>query len=77
MEFLKQFEKKRRKHREIVLLTRNKLNSIEIIISRALTDAHICHEEFTLVSNEAKSYHRLKESLRIKNSERGDIKNNR
>ena len=71
--FLKQCVKKRRKHRELVLQAKNKLNSIEIIISKALTDADICHEEFALVSNEAEFYGRLKESLRITNSESVDI----
>ena len=32
---------------------------------------------FTLVSNEAENYHRMKENIRIKTSERGDIKSNR
>ena len=71
--FLKQCAKKRRKHRELVLQAKNKLNSIEIIISKALTDADICHEDFALVSNEAEFYGRLKESLRITNSESVDI----
>ena len=32
---------------------------------------------FALVSNEAENCHRMKENIRIKTSERGDIKSNR
>lgn len=46
--------------RELVLLARTKHNSIEKEISKALTDADISHNDFTLVSNEMEKYHRLK-----------------
>ena len=55
------------------MLVRSKLNSIEKIISKAIIDAEINHEEFTVVSKEAKKYHRLKDRIRRKYSQQGDI----
>ena len=55
----------------------SKLNSIEKIISRAPADAEISHEEFTLVSNETENYRRLKDSIRTKDSQGGDIEKDR
>ena len=42
-----------------MLLPRSKLNRIEKI-SKALADGEIIYEEFTLVSNEAENYRKLK-----------------
>ena len=42
-----------------MLLARSKLNRIEKI-SKALADGEIIYEEFTLVSNEAENYRKLK-----------------
>ena len=50
--FLKTLGKKKRKYKNIILLFSSKLNSIEKVISKALTCANISCEEFTLVSNE-------------------------
>lgn len=55
---LKAMWKKRNKYRKIVLLTRNKLNNIERIIFKTLTDGDISHEEFTIVSDEIEDYRR-------------------
>ena len=38
-------KKKRKKHDEIVLLANTKLNTIEVLISRALIDAYISHDD--------------------------------
>ena len=38
--------KKKKKHNKIIILARNKLNIIETLISRALIDFDISHEEF-------------------------------
>ena len=45
--------------------------------SKALNDSDISHEEFTLVINEEPNYHRLKEGIRIKDSQLDDIKKER
>ena len=42
---------KKKKHDEIVLLAKTKLNNIEVLISKALIDSCISHEEFFIVNN--------------------------
>ena len=42
-------KKKKQKHGKIVLLAKDKLNSIEILISKALIDSNISHDEFVLL----------------------------
>ena len=44
-------KKKRKKHCKIVLLAKNKLNIVEILISRTLIDLYIKHDEFVSVNN--------------------------
>ena len=41
--------KKAKKHEKIVLLTKCKLNSLEILISKALIDSNVSREEFFLI----------------------------
>ena len=60
-------KKKKKKHDQIVLLAKSKLNSIEVVISNALTDSVITHDEFVLINNALKEYKKMKEE--IKNSE--------
>ena len=55
------------------MLARSKLNSIESEISEALINNEICHEDFMTFINEEKKYSELKESIRIMNSQRGDV----
>ena len=38
-------KKKKKKHEKIVLLGKNKLNSIEILISKVLIDSYISHDK--------------------------------
>ena len=44
-------KKKKKKHNKIVLLAKSKLNSIEVLISKALIDSNISHDEFVLINN--------------------------
>ena len=44
-------KKKRKKHDKIVLSVKSKLSSIEVLISKALIDSNICHDEFVLANN--------------------------
>ena len=60
-------KKKKKKHDQIVLLAKSKLNSIEVVISNALTDSVITYDEFVLINNALKEYKKMKEE--IKNSE--------
>ena len=43
--------KKKKKHDKIVLLAKSKFNSIEALISKALIDSVISHDEFILIDN--------------------------
>ena len=44
-------KKEKRKHDEIVILAKSKLNSIKLLISEALIDSNISHDEFVLINN--------------------------
>ena len=56
------------------MLARSKLNSIENKISEALINNEISHENFMTIINEEKEYRELKESTRIMNSQRSDMR---
>ena len=58
---------KKKKHDKILMLAKTKLNSIETLISQALTDMEIRHEEFFTILNEKDKYEKLKENLRSEN----------
>ena len=46
------------------MLTKSKLNSIETLMSQALIDLDINHEEFKTIVNEKEKYDQMKESIR-------------
>ena len=69
---LKTTRNKKKKHNNIVMLARSKLNSIESKMSKALTDNEISHEDFEIIINEEKEYRKLRESIRMMNSQRSD-----
>ena len=48
---LKITRNKKKKHYMIVMLARSKLNSIETLISQALIDLEISHEEYKTINN--------------------------
>ena len=62
---------KKKKHNKILLLAKSKLNSIESLISQALNDMGINHQEFITILNEKDKYERMKYNLI---SENGDEK---
>ena len=53
---LKATRNKKKKHNELVMLTRSKLNSIESKISEALINNQISHEDFITIINEERNY---------------------
>ena len=71
--FLKTIRNKKKKHNKIAMLARSKLNSIESKISEVLINNEISHEDFMTAINEDKKYRKLKESIRMKNSQRSDV----
>ena len=56
------------------MLARSKLNSIESKISEALINNKINHEDFMTILNKEKKNRKLKESIRMMNSQRSDVK---
>ena len=46
------------------MLAKTKLNSIEKLMSQALIDLDISHEEFKRIVNEKEKYEQMKESIR-------------
>ena len=61
-------KKKKKKHDKIVLLARSKLNSIEVLISKALINSVISHDEFVLINNVLKECNEMKEEIKILNT---------
>ena len=51
------------------MLAKSKLNSIEALISQALIDMDISHEEFITILNEKDKYKKMKDKLRSENGE--------
>ena len=73
---LLKIKRNKKEHIKVVLLARSKLNSTEKIISKALLDNEISHEDFTAIINEEKNYQELKEIIRLMKSQRNDTKKN-
>ena len=58
-------KKKKKKHNKMVLLAKSKLNSIEVLIFKALIDSNISHDGFVLINNLLKQYDNMKKSKQI------------
>ena len=57
-------KKKKKKHDKIMLLGKDKLNTIEVLISKVLFDSYISHDEFVSVSNVLREYYETKEEIK-------------
>ena len=60
---LKLTKKRKKKHNKIIVLAKNKLNMIDTLLSSALNDSEISHEEFASIINEANIYENIKENI--------------
>ena len=60
---------KKKKHDQLLMLAKSKFNSIETLISQALGDVDISHEEFIMILKENDKYEKMKYNLI---SENGD-----
>ena len=66
--FLNISRKKKKKHSKIIALARSKLNIIENLISQALIDFEITHEEFSKIIYEKNNYEQIIDSIKsVKN----------
>ena len=50
--------------KKIAVLAKSKLNSIVILISKALIDSVFSHDEFVLIKNVLKQYNKMKEEIK-------------
>ena len=55
--------KKKKKHNKIIALARSKLNIIENLISQALIDFEITHEEFSKIIYEKNNYEQIIDNI--------------
>ena len=58
-------KKMKKKHDKIVFLAKSKLHKIEVLISKALIDSNISHDEFVLINNVLKEHDGWKKKLQI------------
>ena len=63
IEKYKSIIKKRRVHDKIVFLAKTKSNTMEVLISKALIDPCISHDEFISINNVLKEYNDMKKDI--------------
>ena len=51
-------------HDKILVLGKDKLNTIEVLISKALIDSYISHDEFVWVNNALREYYEMKKEIK-------------
>ena len=61
-------KKRKKKHNKIIALAKSKLNMIDTLLSSALNDSKISHEEFTNIVAEKNIYENIKEKIKEPNS---------
>ena len=61
---LKLTKKRKKKHNKIIVLAKNKLNTIDTLLSSALNDSEISHEEFSNIITEANIYENIKGNIK-------------
>ena len=64
---LKITRNKKKKHDKILMLPKSKLSSIETLLSQALIDMDVSHEEFVTILKEKDKYEKMKDNLRSEN----------
>ena len=60
---------KKKKHNNILMLAKSKLNSIDSLISQALNDMEISHNEFITILNEKDKYEKMKYNIISENED--------
>ena len=66
------FDSKAKKHDKIKTLAESKLDSISSLVSKAIENSNISHEEYQLILNEIKHYRTMKEEIRTKSKKTTD-----
>ena len=68
----KVFDSKAKKHDKIKTLAESKLDTISGIVSKAIEDSHISHQEYQLILKEVEHYRTMKEEIRTKSKKTTD-----
>ena len=66
------FDSKAKKHDKIKTLAESKLDTISGIVSKAVEDLHISHQEYQLILKEVEHYRTMKEEIRTKSKKTTD-----
>ena len=61
---LKVTKKRKKKHNKIIALAKNNLNTIDTLLSSALNDSEISHEDFSNIIIEANIYENIKQNIK-------------
>ena len=61
---LKVAKKRKKEHNKIIALAKSKLNTIDTLLSSALNDSKISHEDFTNIITEKNIYENIKENIK-------------
>ena len=57
-------KKRKKKHNKIIALAKSKLNMIDTLLSSALNDSKISHEDFANIITETNIYENIKENIK-------------
>ena len=68
-------KKRKKKHSNVLYLSNNKLDCIEILISQAIIDLQISHEEFKMIMDEKKDYDNQKQNI-INKGDKSELSEN-
>ena len=66
------FDSKAKKHDKIKTLAESKLDTIAGLVSKAVEDSHIDHQEYQLILKEVEHYRVMKEEIRTKSKKTTD-----
>ena len=66
------FDSKAKKHDKIKTLAESKLDTISGIVSKAVEDSHVSHQEYQLILKEVEHYRKMKEEIRTKSKKTTD-----
>ena len=66
------FDSKAKKHDKIKTLAESKLDTISGLVSKAVKDSHIDHQEYQLILKEVEHYRTMKEEIRTKSKKTTD-----
>ena len=61
---LKIARNKKKRHDKILMLAKSRFNSIKSLVSKALIDMEISHEEYTTILKEKGKYEKMKENVK-------------